>query len=120
MQIDAEQQALKERIYQHELQLAALAERERIGRELHDDLAQVLGYIRTQTMSAQIRLEQGQYREAQAILDQLTQTTREAYTEVRQYILGIRESSQISSDPPPGFSAILNDYLETLHARYGL
>jgi len=110
----------KERIHQDELQLASLEERERIGRELHDDLGQVLGYIRTQTMTAQIRLEQGQYREAQAILDQLTHTTREAYTEVRQYILGIRKSSQIPSDPPPSFSAILNDYLETLRTRYGL
>lgn len=71
-------------------------------------------------MTAQIRLEQGQYREAQAILDQLTHTTREAYTEVRQYLLGIRKSSQISADSPPSFSTILNDYLETLHTRYGL
>jgi PAS domain S-box-containing protein len=110
----------KERIHQNELQLAALKERERIGRELHDDLGQVIGYIRTQTMTARIRLDQGQYQEAQAILDQLIHTAKNAYNEVRQYILGIRKSSRIPGDRTPGFHTILEDYLETLHDRYGL
>jgi PAS domain S-box-containing protein len=116
----------EERIHQNELQLAALEERERIGRELHDDLGQVIGYVGAQALAAQSRLEQGENQEVQAILDQLIQVTQDAHTDVRQYILGIRKSSRISGvrteegHPSHNFFAVLEGYLEALRGRYGL
>ena len=116
----------EERIHHSELQLAALEERERIGRELHDDLGQVIGYVGAQALAAQARLERGENQEVQAILDQLVQITQDAHTDVRQYILGIRKSSRISGArskealPSPGFFAVLEGYLEALRGRYGL
>jgi PAS domain S-box-containing protein len=116
----------EERIHQNELQLATLDERERIGRALHDDLGQVIGYVGAQALAAQARLELGENQEVQAILDQLIQITQDAHTDVRQYILGIRKSSQYSgvrtkeSHPSPGFFAVLESYLEALRERYGL
>jgi DNA-binding NarL/FixJ family response regulator/signal transduction histidine kinase len=116
----------EERIHQNELQLATLEERERIGRELHDDLGQVIGYVGAQALAAQARLEQGENQEVQAILDQLIQITQDAHTDVRQYILGIRKSSRISGartkevQPSSDFFAILEGYLEALRDRYGL
>jgi PAS domain S-box-containing protein len=116
----------EERVHKNELQLAALEERERIGRELHDDLGQVIGSIGAQALAAQARLEQGENQEVQAILDQLIQITQDAHTDVRHYILGIRKSSRISGvrtkeEPPSsGFFAVLKDYLEALRGRYGL
>jgi two-component system NarL family response regulator len=106
--------------------LAALEERERIGRELHDDLGQVIGYVGAQALAAQARLEQGENQEVQAILNQLIQITQDAHTDVRQYILGIRKSSRMSgtrakeTQPSSGFFAILEGYLEALRERYGL
>jgi PAS domain S-box-containing protein len=116
----------EERIHKNELQLAALEERERIGRELHDDLGQVIGYISAQALAAQARLEQSENQEVQAILDQLIQITQDAHTDVRHYILGIRKSSRISgvrskeAHPSPGFFDVLEGYLEALRERYGL
>jgi PAS domain S-box-containing protein len=116
----------EERIHKNELQLAALEERERIGRELHDDLGQVIGYVGAQALAAQARLEKGEGQEVQAILDQLIQITQDAHTDVRQYILGIRKPSPISgvrtreAHPPTGFSAVLEGFLEALRERYGL
>lgn len=116
----------EERIHQNELKLATLEERERIGRELHDDLGQVIGYVGTQALAAQSRLEQGENLEVQAILNQLIQKTQDAQTDVRQYILGIRKSSRASrlrtkeSQHAPDFFAVLENYLDALHERYGL
>jgi PAS domain S-box-containing protein len=116
----------EERIHQKELQLAALQERERIGRELHDDLGQVIGYIGTQVLAAQARLDQGKIQEVQAILEQLIQKTQDAQTDVRQYILGIRNSSRFSTAytdntlHSPGFLTVLEGYLEALREQYGL
>jgi PAS domain S-box-containing protein len=115
-----------ERIHQNELQLAALEERERIGRALHDDLGQVIGYIGAQALAAQARLGQGENQEVQAILDQLIQVTQDAHSDVRHYILGIRKSSRVSEgrmevgDPSSAFFTILEGYLEALRERYGL
>ncbi len=122
----AERLQSEERIHQNELQLAASEERERIGRELHDDLGQVISYIGAQALAAQARLEQGKNQEVKAILGQLIQKTQDAQTDVRQYILGIRKSSRISATrteeahPSPDFFAVLEGYLEALHERYGL
>jgi DNA-binding NarL/FixJ family response regulator/signal transduction histidine kinase len=116
----------EEHVLQNELQLATLEERERIGRELHDDLGQVISYIGAQTLAAQARLEQGENREVHAILEQLIQITQDTHTDLRQYILGIRKSSPISgahtdeAQTAPGFFNVLDGYLDTLHERYDL
>jgi len=122
----AERLQSEERIHQHELQLAALEERERIGRELHDDLGQVIGFVDAQAQAAKARLEQGEYQEVEAILNQLIRITQDAETDVRQYILGIRKSSRVSAhsiregELSPGFFSVLEHYTEALRDRYGL
>jgi PAS domain S-box-containing protein len=116
----------EEHVLQNELQLAALEERERIGRELHDDLGQLISYIGAQTLAAQARLEQGENREVEAILEQLVQITQDAQADVRQYILGIRKPSPVSGEladgtqTQPSFFNVMEGYLDALQERYGL
>jgi PAS domain S-box-containing protein len=116
----------EERIRKNELKLAAMEERERIGRELHDDLGQLIGFVGAQAQAARARLEQDENLKVKAILDQLIQITQDASADVREYILGIRESSRTSylrekgTRPAHGFFAVLQDYLDALHERYGL
>ncbi len=128
--------------------MAALEERERIGRELHDDLGQVMGYMNVQAQTGRELLEQGQTEQAHAILDQLAQVAQEAHADVRQYILGIRTRQPgirtrqpgirtrqpgirtrmpgirtrhtTSAQPPTNFFEALQQYLCQLHERYGL
>ena len=97
--------------------LAALEERERIGRELHDDLGQVMSYINVQTRAAQARLEQGEAAQVEAILSRMSQVTQQAHSDVRQYILGVRATA---AQPTPDFFATLTGYLDTMRERYGL
>ncbi len=97
--------------------LAALDERERIGRELHDDLGQVMGYVNVQAQTVRDLLIQEQEAQAKAALHQLIQVAQEAHDDVRKYILGIRTAVE---PRPLDFLTALEHYLEELEQRYGL
>lgn len=96
-------------------QMAALEERERIARDLHDDLGQVIGYVAVQAQAALTRLAQGNIQETNTVLHQLTTAAHDAHEEVRHYITGIR-----SPAPPADFIEAVNDLLIELLSRYGL
>jgi DNA-binding NarL/FixJ family response regulator/signal transduction histidine kinase/ligand-binding sensor domain-containing protein len=97
--------------------LAVMEERERIGRELHDDLGQVMGYVSVQAQAALERLGQEEPEQVRAILHQLVQAANEAHDDVRQYILGVRTRTMPA---PQNLFAALEEYLHTLRERYGL
>jgi len=88
--------------------LAVTEERERIAREMHDSLAQVLGYVNTKAQAAQALLEGGQSERAAAQIGQLAQAARDAYADVRENILGLRTSI----GPERTLIDTLSDYLQ--------
>jgi signal transduction histidine kinase len=78
--------------YLHQ-QLASLAvsqERLRIAHEMHDGLAQVLGYVNTKAQAVREFLRAGRAEEAARQLDQLAAAAREVYSDVRESIIGLR------------------------------
>ena len=87
---------------------------ERIAREMHDSIAQVLGYVNTKAQAAQTLLENDQP-SAAAQLGQLSEAAREAYADVREGILGLRTS--LGEDR--GFIETLQDYLDRWQAERG-
>ncbi len=84
--IAVENARLQERVQS----LAVLEERERIAREIHDSVGQVLGYVNTKAQAVKVLLEAGKSAEAQAQLAQLEQAAREVYADLREAILGLR------------------------------
>jgi PAS domain S-box-containing protein len=83
----AEAQALD-----HERALATLQERERVARELHDGLAQVLGFVRLEAEAAR-GLVRRDAATAEAYLSRLAATVLEAHGEVRSFIAGSAAAS---------------------------
>jgi len=83
----AEAQALD-----RERALAALRERERVARELHDGLAQVLGFVRLQAQAARGLLRRDAPT-AEAYLSRLAETALVAHGEVRSFIAGSASAS---------------------------
>lgn len=70
--------------------LSMMEERERLSRELHDDLSQLLGSIGARATAVSELLAQKRTDEAQNEMAQLRQNISEAYRDVRQYITGLR------------------------------
>ncbi len=86
--------------------LAVLEERERIAREIHDGVGQVLGYVNTKVQAVKVLLDAGKTAAAQAQLEQLAEAGREVYADLREAILGLRTETS----PDRRFLPALQEY----------
>lgn len=73
---------------------ATLAERERIAMEMHDGLAQVLGYVNTKAQAVKELLLSGDVEAAIKQMDQLETSARDTYDDVREAILALGADGQ--------------------------
>ncbi len=82
----------KARLVEQVQNLAALEERERIAREMHDGVGQVLGYVGIKAQAVRELVVARRLNEALVQLDQLVSAAQEVYTDLREAILGLRTS----------------------------
>jgi two-component system nitrate/nitrite sensor histidine kinase NarX len=99
------------RLHDAEQQYTILSERDRIARELHDSLAQVLGVIHLRLRALETVAATNGSRALVPEIADIAETADEAYRDVREAILGLRET--IGSDT--GFEGSLREYL----VKYG-
>jgi nitrate/nitrite-specific signal transduction histidine kinase len=79
------------RLHRRLMSLAVHEERERIAREMHDSLAQVLGYVITKVSALRELLRQpDRLAEVERHLEQLERAARDADADVREAILELR------------------------------
>jgi len=71
-------------------QQAIMDERERIARELHDGVAQFLGYVNTKIMAISTLLEKNENHAAQKHIDQIMQAVHDQSVDVRASIVGLK------------------------------
>jgi signal transduction histidine kinase len=98
------------RTRESERRAAILAERERIARELHDSLAQVLGatHLRLRALGASGELREEGAMAAQ--LEELADICEEGYRDVRGAILELHESSRSDRGLLDGLRSYLDRY----------
>ncbi len=104
------------RLYEKVQQLAVLEERERIAREMHDGLGQVLGYVNTKTLAVARLLEVGKVDEARTQVAELKVAAKEVFADVREAILGLRTTL----GPGRGFLAALREYTAGFERQSGI
>jgi len=97
--------------------LAITAERERIAREMHDSLAQVLAYVNTKSQAVLAHLDRNDPAQARAQIDQLAASAREAYVDVREGIFALRSASL---SPNRTVFAALQDYVDRWQDQAGI
>ena len=96
--------------------LATLHERDRVARELHDTLGQVLGYIKMQAAVAQTFLDRDEPLEAKRRMARLEAAAQDAQGDVREYILGTQTGS-LGATP---LTSELGEYLRRFSENYGI
>lgn len=104
------------RLVGRERYVAVLEERENLAREMHDSLAQVLGYLHLRAQIAKRTLDRRDLEKAGAELDDMAQLAHEAYIDVREAILGLRETVS----PAMGIAGALKEYLHKFSRRAGI
>lgn len=101
----------------HQLRhLATLEERDRLAREMHDHLAQLMGYINVRAAMTDELLARGRLEDAQDSLTELRRAAKMAYTDVREEIFNLRTSVT----PNIGLLPTLKKYLSEYSLHYGL
>ena len=104
------------RVLEQQEVVATLRERERLARELHDGIGQTFGYVGLQTQAALQWVRSGNMDKAGTILGRLADVTREAHTDVRESILGLRAESLEGWS----FTHALDAYLDKYQSHYGI
>lgn len=104
-------------LHDSEQQWLVLSERDRIARELHDSLAQVLGVLHLRLRSITAAIVPGASVEQLAPeLDELAGIADEAYRDVREAILGLRETVHADA----GLVGALREYLAKYSRQTGI
>jgi len=111
----SEQRRSQAQLLEQQRAMAILTERERLARELHDDLGQVLAFISTQGYVIQQQLARGEITAAGSYMTRLIEAATEADTDIRESILSLR--APFSGQ---GLIPALQDYLRRYEQRYGL
>lgn len=106
----------KAELLEKERQVAVLEERERLAREMHDSLAQVLGYLHLKAQDTLRALNREDYAKVSDELEDMQAVAHEAYADVREAIIGLRASVQ----PDGGIAGTLKDYLVKYSRRAGI
>lgn len=96
--------------------LAALLERERLARELHDSIGQVLSYASLQVATTEQFISGGRSDDARTQLRRLGSVLGEAHADVRQTILDLRAAPS----PQRPFFEVVRHYLDAFTTNYDI
>lgn len=114
-ELEQKVQERSEELFEQVRRLAILEERDRLAREMHDSLGQVLGFVNLKAKVASDLIGRGHPAVAAEELEQMRTAVQEAYQEVRQAILSLRTTPQ-----GEGLLASLREYVQRLREQSGL
>lgn len=104
------------RLHQQVRHMATVEERDRLARELHDNLSQSLGTLNLKASISDELLSGGQIAQAQASLLEMKQIAKETYTDVREAIFSLRTPASLEL----GLLPTLREYLTEYRMHYGV
>ncbi|MFO8112674.1 MAG: histidine kinase N-terminal 7TM domain-containing protein [Desulfosalsimonadaceae bacterium] len=111
-----EQKRAQTRILEQQKEVAALQERERLARELHDGIGQTLGYVGMQTQTALKWMHGGNPEKAGTLLERLVEVTKDAHADVRESILSLKTGKGRQWS----FIPALKEYIDRFQVNYGI
>jgi PAS domain S-box-containing protein len=111
-----EQRRAQQQFLEQQRVVATLEERQRLARELHDGVGQMLGYVSMQAQAIRKWVHDGETATAEAQLTRLAAAAQDAHEDIRESILSLKAGSAHEWD----FLATLHRYLAAFQDRYGI
>jgi signal transduction histidine kinase len=108
------------RLYERVRGMAAVEERERLAREMHDGLAQALTFLNFKLAVTDRLLNGGPVEPIRQELAEMQQVTAGAYAEVRQAIFGLRTMVSRGLGLVPTLSEYLHEFSQQAGIHVGL
>lgn len=97
--------------------LAVIEERERMARDLHDNLGQVLGFINLQAQGIRQELVNAGVETTSLKLDKLVEVTQSAHKEIREYISNARNATLMEKDFMTALKKDISNFEEQTNIR---
>ena len=111
------QQTAAAALRQQQQTLIVLQERERLARELHDSLGQVLGYVNAQTQAARMLLSKGKADATDELLLRLVKVAKNAHVELRNFILQLQSGQSSEQSLLERLQLYLQQYQEAYNIQ---
>jgi signal transduction histidine kinase len=111
-----EQRRAQDQILEQQRVMATLEERQRLARELHDSVGQILGYVNMQAQAIRKWVEDGDAATAEAQLDRLAEIARGAHEDIRESIFFLKAISEVGGALFPALQKCLDEFRD----RYGI
>jgi signal transduction histidine kinase len=111
-----EQRRTQAQLLEHQRAVATLQERERLARELHDGVGQVLGYLSIQAQAIGKRVHDGDTATAEVQLRRLADVAQDAHEDIRESILSLKAGAEQEWS----FPGTLKQYLDRFREHYGI
>lgn len=96
--------------------LAVVDERSRIAREMHDGLAQILGYMNIQVQTVEALVKQDKKDRVLGELQNMREAVQAAHADVRENILSLRTT--LATDA--GVASAISEYLDGFSTQTGI
>ncbi len=110
------QKRAQTRILEQQTIVATLKERERLARELHDGIGQILGYVGIQAQTALKWIKDGNHEKAESLLGRLVEVAKDAHADIRESITDLRSASGRERS----FIPTLKNYIDKFQSNYGI
>lgn len=107
---------IQQEAQEQQWRLAINEERERMARDLHDNLAQMLGFINYQASGIHHEMQSAGVETAAEELEKLVSVTQLAYDDIRRYIRRAREASSMEKS----LAAALQGEIENFEQMTGI
>jgi len=111
-----EQKRAHTKMVEQQKALSIMAERERLGRELHDGDGQSWSYINMQVEAARSMLDKKELVQADVLLKKLARVTQEMHVNIRESITGLQRSAVVEQ----GVWQTLEEYIQWFKQNYGI
>jgi signal transduction histidine kinase len=106
------EKAQQAQIVEQQKAISALAEREHLGRKLHDGPGQIWNFVAMQTRAARTNMNRGNHEQADQQLGRLLQVVQEVNAGLRESITGLQTGVSAEQTLPQALQAMLAWYRE--------